>query len=177
MTSPRSGFRRAAVASWTLAGIGVAGVAGASALAYAETYRPPVVEATAPEAVEPAVIDAPLNLPPAPPVVVPPPTADAPPPPPTPESAATEAPVQTYTPEYTPEPTYTPNYTQAPVVQQAPVQQAPVQQAPVVQQAPMQQAPNSSGSFPIRTSHVPAGGGQISGGNSFSPHVTISRGS
>jgi hypothetical protein len=173
MTSPRSGFRRAAVASWTLAGIGVAGVAGASALAYAETYRPPVVEATAPEAVEPAVIDAPLNPPPAPPVVVPPPTVDAPLPtvdaPPVP--AATEAPVQTYTPKYTPEPTYTPKYTQAPVVQQAPVQQAPVQQAPV------QQAPKSSGSFPIRTSHVPAGGGQISGGNNFSPHVTISRGS
>jgi periplasmic protein TonB len=159
MTSPRSGFRRAAVASWTLAGIGVAGVAGASALAYAETYKPPVVEAVAPEAVEPAVIDAPVNLPPAPPVVVPPPTVDSPPPAPVP--AATEAPVQTYTPQYTPEPTYTPKYTQAPVVQQAPVQQAP----------------KSSGSFPIRQSHVPIGGGQTSGGNSFSPHVTISRGS
>ncbi len=64
MTSPRSGFRRAAVASWTLAGLGVAGVAGASALAYADTYKPPVAEATAPEAVEPAVVDAPVNLPP-----------------------------------------------------------------------------------------------------------------
>ena len=169
MTSPRSGFRRAAVASWTLAGLGVAGVAGASALAYADTFKPPVAEAAAPEAVEPAVIDAPVNLPPAPPVVLPPPTVDAPPPPPVP--AATEAPVQTYTPQYTPEPTYTPKYTQAPVVQQAPVQQAPVQQAPV------QQAPKSSGSFPVRQSHVPVGGGQTSGGNNFSPHVTISRGS
>ena len=171
MTSPRSGFRRAAVASWTLAGIGVAGVAGASALAYADTYKPPVVEATAPEAVQPAVVDAPVNLPPAPPVVVPPPTVDTPPPPPAPEPVATEAPVQTYTPKYTPEPTYTPKYTQAPVVQQAPVQQAPVQQAPV------QQAPKSSGSFPIRQSHVPIGGGSSSGGNNFSPHVTVSRGS
>jgi protein TonB len=167
MTSPRSGFRRAAIASWTLAGFGVAGVAGASALAYADTYRPPVAEATAPEAVEPAVIDAPVNLPPAPPVVVPPPTVDAP----APEPVATEAPVQTYTPKYTPEPTYTPKYTQAPVVQQAPVQQAPVVQAPV------QQAPKSSSSFPIRQSHVPVGGGQTSGGSNFSPHVTISRGS
>jgi periplasmic protein TonB len=165
MNNPRSGFRRAAVASWTLAGIGVAGVAGASALAYADTYRPPVAEAPAPEAVEPAVVDAPVNLPPAPPVVVPPPTVDTPP---APEPVATEAPVQTYTPNYTPEPTYTPKYTQAPVVQQAPVQQAPVQQAP---------APKSTSSFPIRQSHVPIGGGQTSGGNSFSPHVTISRGS
>jgi protein TonB len=162
MNSPRSGFRRAAVASWTLAGLGIAGVAGASALAYADTYRPPVAEAPAPEAVEPAVIDAPVSLPPAPPVVLPPPTVDAPPP----ASAATEAPAQTYTPQYTPAPTYTPKYTQAPVVQEAPVQQAPVQQAP-----------KSSSSFPIRQSHVPAGGAQTSGGNSFSPHVTISRGS
>jgi len=159
MTSPRSGFRRAAVASWTLAGIGVAGVAGASALAYAETYHPTVAEAPAPEAVEPAVVDAPVNLPPAPPVVLPPPTVDTPPAP-----VVTEAPAQTYTPKYTPEPTSTPKYTQAPVVQQAPVQQAPVQQAP-------------KSSFPIRQSHVPSGGGQTSGGNSFSPHVTVSRGS
>jgi protein TonB len=161
MNSPRSGFRRAAVASWTLAGIGVAGVAGASALAYADTYRPPVAEAPAPEAVEPTLVDAPVTLPSAPPVVVPPPTVDAPPP--APEPVVTEAPVQTYTPQYTPEPTYTPTYTQAPVVQQAPVQQAP--------------APKSTSSFPIRQSHVPVGGGQTSGGNSFSPHVTISRGS
>ena len=40
MNSPRSGFRRAAVASWALAGIGVAGVAGASQLAYAGTLKP-----------------------------------------------------------------------------------------------------------------------------------------
>ena len=40
MDSPRSGFRRAAIASWALAGIGVAGVAGASALAYTETLKP-----------------------------------------------------------------------------------------------------------------------------------------
>jgi len=159
MNTPRSGFRRAAVASWTLAGIGVAGVAGASALAYADTYRPPVAEATAPEAVEPAVVDAPVNLPPAPPVVLPLPTVETPPPPPAPEPVVTEAPAQTYAPKYTPEPTYTPEYTQAPAVQQAPVQQAP------------------KSSFPIRTTHVPVGGGQTSGGNSFSPHVTISRGS
>lgn len=165
MTSPRSGFRRAAVASWTLAGLGVAGVAGASALAYADTYKAPVAEATAPEAVEPVVVDAPVVLP-APPVVLPAPTVGTPPPAPAQEPVATEAPAQTYTPQ--------PKYTQAPVVQ-APVQQAPVYQAPV-QQAPVQ-APKSSSSFPVRKSNVPSGGGQTSGGNSFSPHVTVSRGS
>ena len=172
MNSPRSGFRRAAVASWTLAGIGVAGVAGASALAYADTYKPPVAEVPV-DAVAPA---APVELPPAPPVVLPPPpAAETPAPAPAPEQAfapepvATEAPVQTYVPTYTPEPTYTPKYTQAPAAQQAPVQQAPVQQ-----QAP---APKSTSSFPIRQSHVPVGGGSSSGGNSFSPHVTFSRGS
>ena len=40
MTSPRSGFRRTAIASWALAGIGAAGVAGASSLAYADTLKP-----------------------------------------------------------------------------------------------------------------------------------------
>jgi hypothetical protein len=54
------------------------------------------------------------------------------------------------------------------------VQQAPVQQAPV-QQAPVQQAPKSS--FPIRQSHVPAGGVQNSGGTRFSPRVPVFRGS
>ena len=40
MSTPRSGFRRAAATSWTLAGLGIAGVAGASALAYADTVKP-----------------------------------------------------------------------------------------------------------------------------------------
>lgn len=40
MDSPRSGFRRATIASWALAGIGIAGVAGASTLAYADTLKP-----------------------------------------------------------------------------------------------------------------------------------------
>ena len=164
MNSPRSGFRRAAVASWTLAGIGVAGVAGASALAYADTYKPPVAEVPV-DAVAPA---APVELPPAPPAVLPPPpAADTPAPAPeqapAPEPVVTEAPVQTYVPQ---QQTYTPP--KQTYVQQAPVQQAPVQQAP---------APKSTSSFPIRQSHVPAGGGQTSGGNSFSPHVTFSRGS
>ena len=40
MDSPRPGFRRAAVTSWALVGVGIAGVAGASALAYADTVKP-----------------------------------------------------------------------------------------------------------------------------------------
>ena len=169
MSTPRSGFRRAAATSWTLAGLGIAGVAGASALAYADTVKP--AEALAPvDAVElPAVPDAaPVNLPaapvvPPPAVVVPAPTVDAPAPVATPEPM--QAPVQ-QAPVYAPEPAYTPPKP----VYQAPVQQAPVQQAPV-QQAPAQPA------FPIRTSHVPAGGSRNSGGNSFSPPVTRARGS
>ena len=82
MSTPRSGFRRAAATSWTLAGLGIAGVAGASALAYADTVKP--AEALVPaDAVElPAVPDAaPVNVPAAPvvappAVVLPAPTAD-----------------------------------------------------------------------------------------------------
>lgn len=71
--------------------------------------------------------------------------------------------MQTYTPAYTP--TYTPK---------APVQQ----QAPVVTQPPSSSSSSSGqSSFPIRKSHVPSGGGTVSGGNNFSPHVTVSRGS
>jgi hypothetical protein len=77
------------------------------------------------------------------------------------------APQPVYVPQQAPvQPVYTPPKP----VYQTPVQQAPVQQAPV-QQAPAQPA------FPIRTSHVPAGGSRSTGGNSFSPPVTRARGS
>ncbi|MCV7217637.1 hypothetical protein H7J51_20375 [Mycobacterium crocinum] len=167
MDSPRSGFRRAAVTSWALAGIGIAGVAGASALAYGDTIKPaaaelPQVEPAA--ATDPAATDPAVNLPPAPPVVdpapapIPPPEAPAPP---SPEPTVTQAPAETYTPEptYTQKPAYTPK---------------PTAQAPAPAPAP---ATKSQPAFPIRQSHVPAGGGGTSGGNSFSPHVTVSRGS
>ena len=51
--SSRSGFRRAAAASWALAGIGIAGVAGASVLAYGDTVKPVSAEPPA-DAVKPA---------------------------------------------------------------------------------------------------------------------------
>ncbi|PND57539.1 hypothetical protein CRM90_11085 [Mycobacterium sp. ENV421] len=166
MDSPRSGFRRAAVTSWALAGIGIAGVAGASALAYGDTVKPVVAEL--PPA-DPVATDPAVDLPPAPPVVepapAPVPVADTPAPPPSPEPTVAPAPAQTYTPQpaYTPQPTYTqkPAYTPKATVQE----QAP---APSTKSQP---------AFPIRQSHVPAGGGGTSGGNSFSPHVTVSRGS
>jgi len=43
-----------------------------------------------------------------------------------------------------------------------------------VQQAPVEQAPAAQPAFPIRTSHVPLGGG---GSNNFTPQITRSRGS
>jgi hypothetical protein len=39
MDSPRLGLRHAAVTSWALVGVGIAGVASASALAYADTVK------------------------------------------------------------------------------------------------------------------------------------------
>jgi hypothetical protein len=76
MDSPRSGFRRAKAASWALAGLGVAGVATASGLAYGDTAKPaaPPVTPDSPPAttvVEPApattVVEPPPSRPIAPP--------------------------------------------------------------------------------------------------------------
>ena len=136
MSTPRSGFRRAAVASWALSGIGVAGVAGASALAYADTVRPapvevPAVESTAGDPVtSPGVWGPPIAE-----VVAP---TEAPPP------AATQAPETTRTPQYTPKT----------VVQQAPVQQT---QAPASQPAfPIRTShtPSVGSSSPVFVPHV-----------------------
>jgi hypothetical protein len=88
MESPRLGFRRAAVTSWALVGIGVAGVAGASTLAYADTVKPPVADVPvdaavpAPEELVPAPAE---SLQPAPDVLT---TTDVPPPPPNPDTTA-----------------------------------------------------------------------------------------
>lgn len=166
MDSPRSGFRWAAVTSWALAGIGVAGVAGASALAYGDTVKPAPV---ATPAVDTVATDPVVGLPPPSPVETTPPPAPAvemtPPPapavettpPPIPEPTVTRAPVEVDTPAATPKPVSTPK--------------------PVQQQAPAAPSTKSQSAFPIRQSHVPLSGGGASGGNSFSPHVTISRGS
>ncbi|CAN5663565.1 hypothetical protein BH09ACT8_BH09ACT8_15070 [soil metagenome] len=160
MNSPRSGFRRATAASWALAGIGVAGVAGASSLAYADTFKPaavvPVdveVPAAPADVAPPAVVDLP-PLPDAATATVDPPSApvevttEAPPPPP----VTTEAPVQQYAPKQT--------YQQAP--------------APVTHQT---QAPGptkaSTSSTTTRHVNVPS----TVNSPKYSPHVTVSRGS
>jgi protein TonB len=158
MDSPRSGFRRAAVASWALAGIGIAGVAGASTLAYADTVKP-AAEAPA----EAAIPAPPEGF--APPSAVdraatpdiPTPTVDPPPvpasvtsePPPAPTAVNTETPVQKYISQQT--------YQQAP----APATHEPP--APVVNSAPTTK----------RRVTAPT----VVQSPNYSPHVTLSRGS
>jgi protein TonB len=153
MDSPRLGFRRAAVTSWALVGVGVAGVAGASVLAYADTVKPAVADVGANAAIPPPeelVPSPPENLPPAPDVV---PTTEVPPPVP-----ATTAPPAV---EYTPVPEYTPQYTPEPTVDQAP---------PITHQAPatQAQAPPTTRRRNLTPTTVMA--------PNYSPHVTISHG-
>ncbi len=151
MDSPRLGFRRAAVTSWALVGVGVAGVAGTSALAYSDTVKPVVADVGA-EAAIPApeeLVPSPAeNLPPAPEVVT---TEDVPPPPPIPVG---QPPDPTYTP--------TPEYTSEPTIEQSP---------PVTHQAPatQTQAPSTTKRRNLTPTTVRA--------PNYSPHVTISHGS
>jgi|ERR1700676_1071928 len=161
MDSPRLGLRRATVTSWALVGVGIAGVAGASALAYADTVKPAVADVgadaaiPAPEVLVPSPAE---NLPPAPDAV----TTEGPPPPPIPATtappAAEDTPQTTVeqppVPTYTPVPEYTPQYTPEPTVEQAP---------PVTHQAPATTRRNLTPT----TAMAP----------NYSPHVTISRGS
>ncbi len=165
MDSPRLGFRRAAVTSWALVGMGMAGVAGASALAYSDTVKPAVADVgadaamPAPEELVPSPAD---DLPPAPDVMT---AAEAPPPP---IPATTPPPAAAYTPrttvEQAPESTYTPTpeYTPQPNLEQAP---------PVTHQAPATQAPS-----PPTTKRRNLTPTTVVAPN-YSPHVTISRGS
>jgi hypothetical protein len=115
MDSPRSGFRRATATSWALVGVGIAGVAGTSTLAYADTFKPPTTEAPF-VAVDPA----PPELSPTPALEVPtvpdPVTTPTDPVPPVaPETTSAPAPVTRETPvpvnapEYTPRQTYEPS--------------------------------------------------------------------
>jgi protein TonB len=108
--SPRLGSRRAAVTSWALVGVGIAGVAGSSALAYTDTVKPAVADVGADAAIpthEELVPSPAENLPPEPDVVT---TTEGPPPPPIPATTAPPAPE--YTPQTTveqpPVATYTP---------------------------------------------------------------------
>lgn len=160
MNSPRSGFRRAAAASWALAGIGAAGVAGASALAYGDTVKPP--EQTA-DAVEQTTSGHDANLTPVVPQTPPvglPEAAPTPTPttnPPAPDVSTETSVVQTPVHTYTPEPTYS-RQTTAPQAPVAPQSTAPTVTAPRTTQ---------------RRSLTPA---TVVSPN-FSPHVSRSRGS
>lgn len=113
MNSPRSGFRRAAIASWALAGLGAAGVVGASALAFSDTVKPAAVEDLA-AAEQPAAPATAVNLPT---VALAPSTVEAPAAPVAAQTAFGSEPIQTYA-------RPAPQYTQAPVQTYAP---APVQ--------------------------------------------------
>lgn len=152
MDSARSGLRRAAATSWALAGIGVAGVAGASSLAYADTFKPAatapveVEVSTAPADVAPAAV---ADLPPAPTTVDPPPV---------PAPVTTQAPVSTEASvkQYIPKQTY---------------QEAP---APVTHQT-QAPAPTKASTSTTTTRHVNAPSTVKS--PNYSPHVTISHGS
>jgi protein TonB len=157
MDSPRLGFRRAAVTSWALVGVGMAGVAGASTLAYTDTVQPAVADVgadaaiAAPEELVPSPAE---NLPPAPDVVT---TTEVPQPPPIP--ATTPPPAPEYTPQTTVE--------QAPLPEYTPVEQSP----PITHQAPttQAQAPPTTKRRNLTPTTVMA--------PNYSPHVTMSRGS
>jgi hypothetical protein len=113
MDSPRLGFRRAAVTSWALVGVGVAGVAAASALAYADTVKPAVADVGTDAAIpthEELIPSQAENLPPAPDIVT---TTEGPPP--TPISATTAPPPPEYTPQTTVEQPPLANYTRRPI--------------------------------------------------------------
>jgi hypothetical protein len=157
MDSPRSGFRRTAATSWALAGLGIVGVAGASALAYADTVKP------APSAAPTDVVEqAPAGAEPSPtaPATSAVTTTNAPPPPPmttapspAPETMVDQAPARTYTPQRT----YAPRI--------------PVQQAPVTHPSasPTTAAPRTTQRRALTPTTVNS--------PNFSPHVSRSRGS
>jgi hypothetical protein len=150
MDSPRSGFHRATATSWALVGLGIAGVAATSTLAYADTVKPPSSEA--PGVVGPvpqAPIPPPVVATPVPPVVDPPgpPTAtttsvDQPP-------QDTVGPPTEYPPRYTPDGTYQP--------------------APFPREAKAPVTPSTAKRRNLTPTTVMA--------PNFSPHVTVSHGS
>jgi protein TonB len=153
MDSPRSGFRRAAATSWALAGLGVAGVAGASALAYADTVKPPVTEAPI-VVVDPATPElGPTPVPEVPQPPVPVATTNDPPPVATPETTVEQAPAtrETQPPDYTSQPTYEP---------------AP---PPVIHESNAPSAPPTTRRRNLAPTTVMA--------PNYSPHVTMSHGS
>lgn len=161
MNSPRSGFHRATAASWALVGLGVAGVAGASSLAYADTFTPAAeapVEVAVPVAPEDVGPPTDPDLPAAPDIVTTPvdptPAPVAVPTEPTPTQIQTPVTTDAPVPQYTPQQTY----------EQAPAYDTRQTRVP----APTKTAPPTTRHVkPPTTVNSP----------NYSPHVTISRGS
>lgn len=171
MNSPRSGFRRAAVASWALAGLGAAGVAGASALAYGDTVKPAQDAVQSVASVEQPAVTLPVTAPapvstelPAPPVTAQQsaPTYDAPAPQYTQTYAP--APVQTYAPE--PAQTYAPAPAAAP---QGPVGGSSTSTGKSSSGSSSSSSSRSSSSSSA-TKHIPMG--SSGGPNKAVPHTT-----
>lgn len=165
MNSPRSGFRRAAVASWALAGLGAAGVAGASALAYGDTAKPTpaqdAVQNVAPVK-QPAV-----SLPTTAPAPV---SADLPASPVTAQQRAAthNAPAPQYTQTYAPAPvqTYAPAPAAAP---QGPVGGSSISTSKSSSGSSSSRSSSSSSSS-SSTKHIPMG--SAGGPNKAVPHTT-----
>ncbi|MCX2715136.1 hypothetical protein [Mycolicibacterium sp. J2] len=157
MDSPRSGFRRAGAVSWALTGLGVAGVAGASTLAYADTFKPatpPPVEVALPAPDLAAEPDVQTPADPAP--VLPPETTQS-------ETAPPETthPVPPLVTAVTPVPRYSP-----PSDEQAPAPSTRATHPP---------APTTVPTSPSTTRRVPRP--TTVNSPNYSPHITISRGS
>jgi hypothetical protein len=181
MNSPRSGFRRAAIASWALAGLGVAGVAGTSVLAYGDTLKP--VAADAPAAIEPAAAETAVNLDPGPITPAPALAQEIPAPVVAPEPTQAYTPAPAYT--APPAPQYTQTYAPAPAqtYEPAPAYTAPAQSAPsgpvggqgTISVTKPTTGSSSSGSSSTTKTHISMGGSG-SGPNKAVPH-TVSKGS
>ncbi|MDX1872499.1 hypothetical protein SBI67_10230 [Mycolicibacterium sp. 120266] len=167
MESPRSGFRRAGAVSWALTGLGVAGVAGASTLAYADTFKPatpPPVEvaltapddATAALAVPDMAAEPDVQTPADPAPVLPPETtrSETTPPettPPAPPLVTAVAPIPPYSP---------------PSDEQPPAPSTRATHPPT---------PTTVTTSPSTTRRVPRP--TTVNSPNYSPHITISRGS
>ncbi|MCB0932005.1 MAG: hypothetical protein KDB71_08925 [Mycobacterium sp.] len=192
MNSPRSGFRRTALASWALAGAGIAGVAGASELAYASTLGPAPSDESMVQAVlpDPALPGPPLADPALPDPALPDPATVSPQAPVPGPSLPTEhpvapvvqqAPAQAAAPVPAPPPTYTQTYAPQPAYT-APL--TPIRPGTIGSQtsgSSGSRSTSSSGSsgssgssFGSSTKHIPMGSG--SGPNKAVPH-TVAKGS
>lgn len=155
MDSPSSVLRRAAVASWALTGVGVAGVAAASTFAYADTLKPAAqpstdvaVQTTADTSGEATpVVEIPVVIP---------------------------APVEPPVPLPSPEP---PPATTAPRISNSvPTQSVEEDAPPVVRKPAASTAPTKAAPAPATTRRVNTPT-TVQSPKFSPPHITVSRGS